>query len=139
VLTEDGWLRSGDLGTLDERGYLAITGRLKDLIIRGGENIYPREIENALAEHPAIAQTAVIGFPDDKWGELVLAVVQAAQGQEVDFAELREHCKSRLAPFKVPALWSRTDVFPLNPSGKIQKSVLVDWVREGKLETLSVR
>ncbi|MEO8724162.1 MAG: class I adenylate-forming enzyme family protein [Sphingobium sp.] len=139
AFTPDGWLRSGDLGTVDERGYLSITGRLKDLIIRGGENIYPREIEDALFEHPAVAQAAVIGIPHEKWGEIVLAVVQAAHGHKLEFHELQQHCRDRLASFKVPALWSQTDSFPLNPSGKIQKLVLADWVRDGRLEPISLR
>jgi len=139
AITPDGWLRSGDLGKMDERGYLYITGRLKDMIIRGGANIYPREVEDALFEHPSVAQSAVIGFPDDKWGELVLAVVQPADGQELRFDELQQHCRERLASFKVPALWCSIGDFPMNPTGKIQKFLLGDWVREGRLKPVSVR
>lgn len=139
AITPDGWLRSGDLGMLDERGYLSITGRLKDMIIRGGINIYPREIEDVLFEDPSVAQAAVVGIPDDKWGEIVLAIVQAADGVEPQFEALHQHCRARLASFKVPALWCRIDSFPLNPTGKIQKFVLVDWVREGKLKPVGLR
>lgn len=139
AITPDGWLRSGDLGKIDERGYVSITGRLKDMIIRGGMNVYPREIEDALFEHPFVAQAAVIGIPDDKWGEIVLAVVQAADGQELSFEELFQHCRQRLAKFKVPSLWCKADSFPVNPTGKIQKFVLADWVREGRLTPVSVR
>ncbi|MEO7690305.1 MAG: AMP-binding protein [Sphingomonas sp.] len=139
AFTSDGWLRSGDLGTLDERGYLSITGRLKDMIIRGGVNVYPREVEDALSEHPSIAQAAVIGVSDEKWGEIVVAVVQATEGAELKFDELHQHCRERLATFKVPALWCRTNAFPLNPTGKIQKFLLVEWVRDGRLEAISVR
>lgn len=139
AFTADGWLRSGDLGILDERGYLSITGRLKDMIIRGGNNIYPREVEDLLFEHPSVAQAAVIGIPDEKWGEILVAVVQPAAGHELQFQHLHQHCRDRLASFKIPALWCQVDDFPLNPTGKIQKFVLVDWVREGKLATTSVR
>lgn len=140
ALTPDGWLRSGDLATMDERGYLSIAGRLKDMIIRGGMNIYPREIEDALFEHPAVAQAAVVGVPDAKWGEVVLAVIQPADKRaEMQFEELDRYCRERLASFKVPALWCRIDSFPLNPTGKIQKFMLVDWVREGRLSPCSVR
>ena len=139
AITPDGWLRSGDLGAIDERGYVSISGRLKDMIIRGGLNIYPREIEDALFEHPAVLQAAVIGVPDEKWGEIVLAVVQPAVGTELRFDELDRHCRERLAPFKVPALWCQTDSFPLNPTGKIQKFTLVDRIREGQLSTCSLR
>ncbi|MEO8724295.1 MAG: class I adenylate-forming enzyme family protein [Sphingobium sp.] len=139
AFTSDGWLRSGDLGMLDERGYISITGRLKEMIIRGGINIYPREVEDTLFEHPSVAQAAVIGIPDDKWGEILVAVVQAAEGRELRFEELYQHCRERLASFKVPALWCQADSFPLNPTGKIQKFVLGDWVRDGKLPTVSVR
>ena len=139
AFTPDGWLRSGDLGMLDERGYMSITGRLKDMIIRGGINIYPREVEDVLFEHPNVAQAAVIGVPDDKWGEIVVAIVQAADGHQLDFEELHQHCRDRLASFKVPALWVPTDSFPLNPTGKVQKFVLIDQVRNGELTTISVR
>ncbi len=139
AITPDGWLRSGDLGKMDERGYLYITGRLKDMIIRGGANIYPREVEDALFEHPSVAQAAVIGVPDEKWGELVLAVIQPAEGQELRFEELHHLCRERLASFKVPALWCSIDSFPVNPTGKIQKFMLGDWVREGQLRPVSVR
>lgn len=139
TITPEGWLRSGDLATMDERGYVSIAGRLKDMIIRGGMNIYPREIEDVLFEHPSVAQAAVVGVPHEKWGELVLAVIQAADGQTLDFQALHQHCKDRLASFKVPALWCETDSFPLNATGKIQKFVLVDWVKEGRLSPVSVR
>lgn len=139
AITQDGWLRSGDLGMMDERGYLYITGRLKDMIIRGGSNIYPREVEDVLFAHPTVAQAAVIGYPDDKWGEIVLAIIQPAEGQQLQFADLHQHCRDRLASFKVPALWVQIDEFPVNPTGKIQKFTLSDWVRDGRLKPVSVR
>lgn len=139
TITPDGWLRSGDLITMDERGYISIVGRLKDMIIRGGANIYPREVENVLMDHDAVDQTSVIGLPDEKWGEIVLAVVQPAAGRTVDFKELDRHCRDQLANFKIPALWCATDSFPMNAMGKIQKFELAAWVREGKLSPYSVR
>ena len=138
AITPDGWLRSGDLAMKDERGYVSITGRLKDMIIRGGMNIYPREVEDVLFNHPSVSQAAVVGIPHEKWGEIVLAVVQAAEGHELNYEELRQHCRDRLASFKVPAMWCQTDSYPLNPTGKIQKFALVDWVREGRLSPCSV-
>jgi fatty-acyl-CoA synthase len=139
AFTSDGWLRSGDLGIMDERGYLSITGRLKDMIIRGGINIYPREVEDVLLKHPSVAQVAVIGVPDEKWGEIVVAVVQVAEGHKPEFEALYQLCRDRLATFKVPARWSSLDEFPVNPTGKIQKFVLIDWIREGRLKTVAVR
>jgi len=139
AITPDGWLRSGDLGRLNERGYLSINGRLKDMIIRGGSNIYPREIEDALFALPSVAQAAVIGIPDDKWGEVVLAVVQASDGSTLNFGEMFHYCRERMAPYKVPAFWCEIDEFPLNPSGKIQKFELANWVRDGKLKPAVVR
>lgn len=134
VLTGDGWLRSGDLGKLDERGYLSITGRLKDMIIRGGMNIYPREIEDALFGHEAVGQVAVLGVPDPKWGEVVAAIVCPADGQPLlPVAELHRFCRERLAPHKAPSLWFEIGDFPVTASGKVQKFMLQQWIREGRL------
>jgi fatty-acyl-CoA synthase len=90
-------------------------------------------------DHDAVDQTSVIGLPDEKWGEIVLAVVQPAAGRTVDFKELDRHCRDRLANFKIPVLWCATDSFPMNAMGKIQKFELAAWVREGKLSPSSVR
>lgn len=123
TIDADGWLHTGDLCTMDERGYVSVEGRLKDMIIRGGENIYPREIEEVLLTHPKVADGAVVGLPDEKWGEVVAAVVRPvdeAPTQEELVAFLRE----RIAHFKVPTRWTFVDEFPLTPSGKIQKFVL---------------
>lgn len=139
TITPDGWLRSGDLISMDERRYISIVGRLKDVIIRGGANIYPREVEDVLCDHPSVTQTAVIGVPDEKWGEIVVAVVQGAVGHTLDFKQLSQYCRERLASYKVPALWCETDSFPLNATGKIQKFELAAWVRDGRLTPLSVR
>jgi len=139
TITPDGWLKSGDLGSIDEKGYVSISGRLKDMIIRGGVNIYPREIEDCLYTHPAVAQAAIVGLPDEKWGEILLAAVQPAEGQHLDFAELRQFCRERLASFKVPAMWTEIDALPLNPTGKFNKNALLEMVRAGQLNPVSVR
>ncbi|MDP3494876.1 MAG: class I adenylate-forming enzyme family protein [Hyphomonadaceae bacterium] len=138
AITPDGWLRTGDLAMLDERGYISIRGRLKDMIIRGGENIYPLEVEHVLVDHPSVSQAAVVGFPNDKWGEIVLAVVQIAEGQALNFEQLDRHCRERLASYKVPVLWCEIDRFRLNSIGKIQKSELADYVRDGNLKAVSL-
>jgi len=122
----DGWLHTGDLGTLDSRGYLAVTGRVKEMIIRGGENLFPAEIENALLEHPAVAEVAVVGLPDAKWGEIIACFVRPDGDQPVDPQALRAHCRAMLAPQKTPAVWVAVSDFPLTGSGKIQKFVLRD-------------
>ena len=120
----DGWLHSGDAGYLDAEGYLFISDRIKDMIISGGENIYPAEIERVLAEHPAIADVAVIGIPDDKWGEVPHAIVVAAPGAEVDEEELLAYCREHLAAFKCPKSVQVLTELPRNPTGKILKRKL---------------
>ncbi len=122
----EGWLHTGDLGTLDRRGYLRITGRVKEMIIRGGENLFPAEIENALLEHPDVAEVAVAGLPDDKWGEIVACFVRLEPGREFDPQELHRHCRARLSPQKTPAVWRAVEAFPLTGSGKIRKFQLVE-------------
>lgn len=120
----DGWLHTGDLGYLDEDRYLFITGRRKDLIIRGGENISSGEIEAVLESHPAVDEVAVIGVPDPDWGETVKAIVVLAAGADVTMEELQQHCKSRLASFKMPAYISFVDELPRNHLGKVLKTDL---------------
>lgn len=120
------WLHTGDLASMDERGYCRIAGRIKDLIIRGGENIYPREIEQVLFDHPAVADVSVLGVPDETWGEQVAAFVRAAPGQTPTEAQLSTYCRERLAPHKIPRFWTFLDDFPLTASGKVQKYVLHD-------------
>jgi acyl-CoA synthetase (AMP-forming)/AMP-acid ligase II len=119
-----GWFRAGDLARLDANGYLYLHGRKKDMIIRGGENIYPVEIETVLAEHPAVLQSAVIGVPDEHWGETVRAFVTVREGTDVTPGELRAHCAGRLAKYKVPADFRVVDSLPANASGKILKREL---------------
>jgi fatty-acyl-CoA synthase len=122
AIDPDGWLHTGDLGSMDERGYCRIAGRIKEMIIRGGENIYPREIEAVLLSHPGVAEVAVVGVPDRFWGEVVGAAVRSAA--EVNEAELAEYCRGRLAAYKTPVRWLFTDGFPLTSTGKIRKDVL---------------
>jgi acyl-CoA synthetase (AMP-forming)/AMP-acid ligase II len=123
----DGWFRAGDMGYVDEDGYLYLHGRSKDMIIRGGENIYPFEIETVLAEHPAVAQCAVVGVEDEHWGEIVRAFVTLAADRTADAEELAAHCTTRLARYKVPAEFVVLEALPINASGKILKRELRLW------------
>lgn len=124
VLDDEGWLHTGDLGSMDASGYCRIQGRLKDMIIRGGENIYPREIEDILFTHSAVAGVAVVGAKDDEWGEAVAAFVQVRAGHVTDEAELDSFCRHHMASYKVPRIWRFVDQFPQTASGKIQKFLL---------------
>ncbi|MPZ62175.1 MAG: AMP-binding protein [Propionibacteriales bacterium] len=120
----DGWLHTGDLGYMDEEGFLYVSGRKKDMIISGGMNIYPSEVEHVLREHEAVHDVAVIGVPDDKWGENVCAVIQPAPGATVDHDEILALCRERLAGFKKPTRIEFVDELPRTVSGKVQKYVL---------------
>lgn len=115
------WMHTGDLAAMDVEGYVAITGRIKDLIIRGGENIYPREIEEFLYTHPAVSDAQVIGIPDDRFGEEVMAWVKLIDGQQATEDELREFCKQKIAHYKVPRYIRLVEEFPMTVTGKIQK------------------
>ena len=115
----DGWFRGGDMAWRDPEGYLYLSGRKKDMIIRGGENIYPAEIELTLIDHPAVREAAVVGVPDEHWGEIVRAHLVLEPGAEIDEAELREFCRERIASYKVPALFAVHDELPRNASGKV--------------------
>lgn len=126
ALDGDGWHRTGDLGAMDEQGYCRVQGRLKDMIIRGGENIYPREVEDVLFTHPGVANVAVIGQPDPEWGEVVAAFVQAQPGTKLDSAEPEAFCRRHLSSYKVPRLWLFVSHFPQTSSGKLQKFMLRD-------------
>jgi fatty-acyl-CoA synthase len=137
VIDADGWYHTGDLASMDERGYCRIEGRLKDMIIRGGENIYPREIEGVLFEHPGVAEIAVVGIPDDKWGEQVAAFVRPAGDVPPTTAELSAFVRERLAAFKVPRCWVFVDAFPLTGSGKVQKFILRERYVNGELTPTS--
>jgi fatty-acyl-CoA synthase len=126
------WLHTGDLGVMDSRGYCRIVGRIKDMIIRGGENIYPREIEEVLFTHPAVGDVAVVGIPDEKWGEQVAAFVRLAPGETASEDDLHHFVRERLAPHKTPRQWIFLDELPLTASGKVQKFVLRDWLLEAR-------
>jgi len=121
----DGWLRTGDAGYLDEQGFLYLVDRVKDMIISGGENVYSAEVENALAQHPAVEECAVIGVPDPRWGERVHAIVRLRVGHDSSPDDLTTHCAGLIANYKCPRSFSfRTDPLPLSGTGKIQKSEL---------------
>ncbi len=121
TITPDGFLHTGDLGTLDAQGYIRILGRARDVIIRGGENIYPAEVEEALLSHPDIAGVAVVGVPDQKWGQQVGAAVRLREDCTTTAEQLEEHLASRVAHFKRPRHWLFVDAFPMTSSGKISK------------------
>jgi fatty-acyl-CoA synthase len=140
TIDADGWLHMGDMGTMDERGYLRITGRAKDMIIRGGMNLYPIEIENALADHPAIEAAAVIGVPDETWGEQVGAVLRLRSGRRrPPVSELTEFLRAQLAAHKTPVFWAFRDELPMTPTGKVQKFVLREELTQGLLTFDEVR
>ncbi|XHC09169.1 AMP-binding protein [Labrenzia sp. ac12] len=124
AIDPEGWLHTGDLGSMDAAGYCQIQGRLKDMIIRGGENIYPREVEDVLFTHPGVAGVAVVGVPDADWGEVVAAFVQLRPGQKREPSDLEAFCRQHLASYKVPRIWRMVDQFPQTASGKIQKFLL---------------
>jgi long-chain acyl-CoA synthetase len=120
----DGWLRTGDAGYLDADGYLFLHDRIKDMIVSGGENVYPAEVENVLLSHPSVADAAVIGVPDEKWGETVKAIVVLTSGHSLDEAAIIAHCRDHLAHYKCPTSVDAIDALPRNPSGKILKREL---------------
>ncbi len=128
------WMHTGDLATMDADGYLNIVGRSKDMIIRGGENVYPREIEEFLYAHPDVEDVQVIGVPDERYGEAVMAYVQLRDGATADADALREHCREQIAHYKVPAYIAPIDEFPMTVTGKIQKYKL----RERAIEQLGL-
>jgi len=132
TLRGDGWLRTGDAGYMDEDGYLYIHDRIKDMIISGGENIYPAEVESALCDHPDVAEAAVIGIPDDKWGEAVKAVVVMKPGKEATATDLINFTRTRIAGFKTPKSVEFLPALPRNPSGKILRRQLREPYWAGK-------
>ena len=123
-----GWFHSGDLATIDPAGNFRIVGRIKDVIIRGGANVSPREVEEALATEPRIREVSVIGLPDDYYGEVVCACIITRAGQRLSDAEIRSYLSSRLAAYKIPSVVVMVDAFPLNAMGKVQKAVLLERV-----------
>ncbi|MDP4164450.1 MAG: AMP-binding protein, partial [Bacillota bacterium] len=134
----DGWLHTGDLAVMDEKGYCKITGRLKDMIIRGGENIYPREIEEFLYTHPAILDVQVVGVPDSIYGEEVMAWIIVKEGMEANSEEIRSYCGGKISKHKIPKHIEFTDSYPMTASGKIQKFRLREEAKEMVAESKSV-
>jgi fatty-acyl-CoA synthase len=127
----DGWLHTGDLGKLDQRGFIRVTGRVKDMIIRGGENHFPVEIENTLIEHPQVAEVAVVGIPDEKWGEAIAAFIRTKDNKTLNIDDLKSTCRRYLSSQKTPTIWRRVSTFPLTGSGKIQKFRIRDKYLSG--------
>jgi fatty-acyl-CoA synthase len=130
-----GWMHTGDLATMDDEGYLNIVGRIKDMIIRGGENVYPREIEEFLFTHPDIVDVQVIGVPDVRYGEEIMAWVRAREGADLTTESVRAFCEGRIAHFKVPRYVQVTDEFPMTVTGKVQKYKM----REAAIELLGLQ
>jgi len=123
-IDEGGWMHTGDLATMDKNGYVNIVGRLKDMVIRGGENVYPREVEEFLYRHPKVQDVQVIGVPDLKYGEEICAWIKLRDGQSADAEEIRAFCKGQIAHFKIPRYIEFVDAFPMTITGKIQKFVM---------------
>ena len=121
TIDAQGWVHSGDLGRFDEQGNLYVTGRLKDMVIRGGENLYPMEIEEFIYTHPKVQDVQVIGVPDEKYGEECVAVVVLKKGQTMEAEELKEFCRASIARHKVPRYVEFADTFPMNAAGKVLK------------------
>ena len=134
VLDAEGWMHTGDLGTIDEAGYGKVVGRIKDMVIRGGENIYPREIEEFLYSHPKIADVQVVGVPDPLMGEELCVWIRLAQGERAEEAEIRDFCRGQIAHYKIPRYVRFVDEFPLTVSGKVQKFL----IRERMIEELGL-
>jgi fatty-acyl-CoA synthase len=135
AIDADGWMHTGDLAEMREDGYCTIVGRIKDLVIRGGENVYPREVEEFLYSHPAVADVQVIGVPDAKYGEELCAWVRLKEGETASEDDIRDYCRGKLAHFKVPRYVLFVDEFPMTVTGKIQKFKM----RETTVETLGLQ
>ncbi len=135
VLDADGWMHTGDIGTIDAAGYGNVVGRIKDMVIRGGENLYPREIEEFLYRHPKVADVQVVGLPDDRYGEELCAWIRLREGQSADDAEIRAFCEARIARHKIPRYVRFVDAFPMTVTGKVQKFL----IRQAMIEELGLR
>jgi fatty-acyl-CoA synthase len=134
AIDSDGWMHTGDLATMDEEGYVNIVGRSKDMVIRGGENVYPREVEEFLYAHPGIADVQVIGVPDERFGEELMAWVIPRDGAAVDADAVRAFCEGRIAHYKIPRYVKLVDAFPMTVTGKVQKFKM----REQAIEELGL-
>lgn len=134
----EGFVHTGDLGTMDAAGYLTVTGRLKELIIRGGENVAPAEVESRLLESDLVLDVSVVGLPDEEYGEVVAAVVRVRGDEPDDIrAQLEGHARHKLSPYKVPARWFVADAFPVTPTGKVRKFALAEAIDRGELRELT--
>jgi fatty-acyl-CoA synthase len=129
------WMHTGDLATMDDEGYVNIVGRIKDMIIRGGENIYPREVEEFLYAHPDVSDVQVIGVPSERYGEEVMAWVKPKDGAHPTVASLEAFCRGRIATNKIPRYWKFVDAFPMTVTGKVQKYLM----REASVEELGLQ
>jgi fatty-acyl-CoA synthase len=136
----EGWLHTGDLGVMLEGGYIHLTGRAKDMIIRGGENVYPREVEEFLYTHPKVAEAQVVGIPDERLGEVVLAWIRVKTGESASEDEIRRFCEGQIAYFKIPQHIRFVDQFPMTVTGKIQKFKMREMeIKERGLEQVAKR
>ena len=135
ALDKEGWMHTGDLATLDDEGYCNIVGRIKDMVIRGGENVYPREIEEFLYRHPKVQDVQVIGVPDAKYGEELCAWVRLKSGQSATPEEIRDFCKGQIAHYKIPRYIRFVSEFPMTITGKVQKFVM----REQTIKDLDLK
>ncbi len=133
AIDADGWMHSGDIAVMDDDQYVSIVGRIKDMIIRGGENVYPREVEEFLYAHPDIVDVQVIGVPDEKYGEELVAWVRLREGATMTRDDLAAYCSGRIAHFKIPRYLHVADEFPMTVTGKVQKYRM----REMSIELLS--
>jgi len=129
------WMHTGDLATMDDEGYVNIVGRIKDMIIRGGENVYPREVEEYLYTHPDVSDVQVIGVPSERYGEEVMAWVRLREGAALAPEDLDAYCRGKIATFKIPRYWKLVDGFPMTVTGKIQKFRM----REQSIEELGLQ
>ena len=130
VIDSNGWLHTGDIAVMDDEGYIDITGRIKDMVIRGGENIYPKEVEEFLYQHPSVQDVQVVGVPDPKYGEVLMAWVILKKGEHLTSDELKEYCKGKISFHKIPSFIEFTDAYPMTASGKIQKFLLREMSKD---------
>jgi fatty-acyl-CoA synthase len=135
AIDEEGWMHTGDLATLDAEGYCNIVGRVKDMVIRGGENVYPREVEEFLYRHPKVKEVQVFGVPDDKLGEALAAWIVLAPGQTASEEEIKAYCKGQIAHYKIPLYIRFKDSLPMTVTGKPQKFIM----RDAMIEELGLR
>ncbi len=124
VIDDGGWMHTGDLATIDEEGYCNIVGRIKDMIIRGGENIYPKEIEDFLYRHPKVEAVHIVGVPDEKYGEQLCAWIKLREGANATAEEIRDFCRDQIAHYKIPFYIKFVDEFPMTVTGKVQKFLM---------------